>query len=352
MPIRITALVTAHDDEDVVGAVLDDLIDQGVHVHLLDRGSTDATLQVADGRQASGRLTTEALADRGALTRADALRRQEVLAVETETDWFVSLDAHAFLESPWPETGFRTALEQVDRLGYNAVGFAEACFLPIDDSFRQGDPRPAFRFHEPVGAVDRPRIRCWKKQPGRLDLTSTAGDEVLYAGRRVFPLRFVLRRYPSRPGARRPRTEVGSDPPPLREPSSLAPFDPWGFRVALATSALPAEGCEPELALLRAEVAAVRSRVEQQLRPPQAAGPGPVAFERCARDLAACRELASRQADELGGLRDMVRRLEQAEADCRRHGVVVEQRLQRVLESKIWRWTTPVRELLDAWAQR
>src|SRR4029453_5701283 len=53
--LTVTAIVAAYNEEDVIGAVLADLMDQGVRVHLLDHGSTAGTGEEARPRQRAGR---------------------------------------------------------------------------------------------------------------------------------------------------------------------------------------------------------------------------------------------------------------------------------------------------------
>ena len=86
----------------------------------------------------------------------------------------------------------------MDALGFNAIDFAGLDFWPVDDSFRAGDDvRDAFTCYAELAPYDRVQIRCWKKT-ARLDLASSGGHEARFPGRRVFPLRFILRHYPIR----------------------------------------------------------------------------------------------------------------------------------------------------------
>ena len=196
--LTVTAIIAAYNEEDVIGPVLADLVKQGVKVYLLDHGSTDATVAEAKRFLRRGLLKIERLAP-GEFSLAQIIRRKETLAAELESDWFVNADADEFRESPWPGVGFVEALHEVDRLGFNAVDFAVLNFPPVHDAFKKGDdPRESFRFYEPGAHYDRLQVRCWKKQPGTLDLVSTAGHEARFPERRVFPLRFLLRHYPIR----------------------------------------------------------------------------------------------------------------------------------------------------------
>ncbi len=337
-PLTVTAIIAAFNEEDVIGPVLADLVDQGIRVYLIDQGSTDGTL--AEAKRAGGRglVGAEQLVGED-FSLARIIRRKEVLAAELDSDWLINADADEFRESPWPGVSFFEGIQQVDRMGWNAIDFEVLNFPPIDDSFRKGaDPREVFRFCERASFVDRLQVRCWKKQPGPLDLVSSAGHEARFAGRRVFPLRFLLRHYPIRSQAhgerklfreRRPRYATDERARGwhvqydgilegasfLREPSSLTPYDPWTARVDLALRhrgvedleaelVRQGEGLHAELREQRAELAAVRQ------------------------DLAAVTDAGERRARALQG------------------------RLDAVLTSRAWRWTGPLRRMLDRLGRR
>ena len=70
--------------------------------------------------------------------------------------------------------------------------------VAVHDRFEPGgDIREAFPYYSEQAPYDRVQIRCWKKAPD-VDLASSGGHEARFEGRRVFPLRFILRHYPIR----------------------------------------------------------------------------------------------------------------------------------------------------------
>jgi hypothetical protein len=412
--LTITAILAAYNEEDVIGAVLADLMGQGVRVHLLDQGSTDGTVEEARRVQRDGLLEVEHLEGQD-FSLARIIRRKEVLAAELKTDWIVNADADEIRESPWPGISFADGIEAVDRLGYNAIDFAVINFLPVHDGFRKGDdPREVFRFYEPGGAFDRLQVRCWKKEPGALDLVSTAGHEARFPGRKVFPLRFLLRHYPIRSQAhgerkvfreRRDRFaaderargwHVQYDGLPegasfLREPSSLIPYDPWDVRLQLALRHRGMEELEEKRrTTAEAQAAAERDRDVARaegtaLRHQLAAVRGELAGSRDA--FTSARELAGVLAQQLdAGRSDLAARGRQVEAaraerdtwlrahaaaqqesderardvaelrrEAERTGerlAALQYRLDSVLASRAWRWTASLRALLDALSGR
>ena len=93
----------------------------------------------------------------------------------------------------------KEAIRWVDTLGYNCIDFRVFNFPPIDDGFKQGDdPRTYFTHYENAPEFDTLQIKCWKATEMPVSLLPTAGHEAGFAGRRLFPIQFLLRHYPIR----------------------------------------------------------------------------------------------------------------------------------------------------------
>ena len=198
---KVVAIIAAHNEQDIIGQVVTDLIDQGVHIYFLDDWSTDETVSIVERHVGRGVLAIERL---GASPSREfnwqkILQRKEALAVELDADWFIHHDADEFRESPWAGLSLAHAIEKVDRSGYNAIGFALFDFWPTGEDVAPGsDVRHTFRYYEPPREWNKLQVRCWKKRPERVDLVSSGGHDVLFPNRRVYPLRFILRHYPIR----------------------------------------------------------------------------------------------------------------------------------------------------------
>ncbi len=91
------------------------------------------------------------------------------------------------------------AIARVDRAGFNAIDFALLDFWPTDETLRPGaDVRESIRRFEPGRTWNARQVRCWKKGALPVNLASSGGHDVQFPGRRVYPLRFILRHYPIR----------------------------------------------------------------------------------------------------------------------------------------------------------
>lgn len=201
---RVLAIVPAHNEADVIEHTVGALIAEGIEVYLLDNRSTDGTADRVRHLLGHGLVHIERFPDdagypeRDAFVLKDQLRRFAEIAAEQPHDWVLIADSDEFRESPFPGTTLGEAIRLVDRLGYGAIDYALFNFRPVDDSFVPGtDVREALTGYEPGAAYDAGQIKTWKNVPGA-ELADLFGTGAQFPGRRVFPLRFVLRHYPIR----------------------------------------------------------------------------------------------------------------------------------------------------------
>jgi hypothetical protein len=142
-----------------------------------------------------------ARADSGSYDLAALLDRVEEMAAHaTRADWVVLHDADERRRSPWPGVTLRDALWHVSEEGYNCIDHVTLTFWPTDDAFVAGDdPERHFRHFEfsthPGHFHQR---RAWQQGAGRVALARSAGHDVDFPGRRVYPYKFLLKHYPVR----------------------------------------------------------------------------------------------------------------------------------------------------------
>jgi hypothetical protein len=370
----VTAILATYNEEDIVGQLVADLVSQGIRVYLLDHGSEDRTVEEVKRHGGNSLLGIETLAVAG-FALGEIVRRKQELARELPGSWFINQDADEFREGPWTDTNLFEAIRRVDTLGYNAIDFEVLNFWPTHDRFRKGDDvRAAFTHYERAGTFDKLQIRCWKRASGPLDLTTSAGHEAAFPGRRVFPLRFLLRHYPIRSQEhgerkifreRRPRyaraerergwhvqyDEIASGHRFIRAPETLTPYDAVDVRMQLALRLRSIEALEEQLATterqrdhhaqseqaLRADLRQRESEVVEHVRERQSLA---AALESLRHDV----ESLHRDVAGLRSNREADRRfLAEAEAEI----VALRARLFAVHSSLSWRMTTPVRAALD-----
>jgi hypothetical protein len=295
---RVLALIAAYNEEDVIGAVLSDLIEQGVEAYLIDHGSDDDTVAEAARFLGRGLVHIERFPqdcggpaeDADRFVWGNLLRRKSVLASQLDADWFIHWDADELRDSPWRDKSLRDAIELVDRIGYNSIDFGVFNFIPTHDSYRRGDDlRAAFTHYLPGAEYDAVQIRAWKKLDHPVELAHTGGHEAQFDGRKVFPLKFLLRHYPIRTEAqgrkkifrdRRPRfveeerrrrwhiqyDDVVEGQRFVRDPRELIPFDPDVARVQLALRHRGVEELTVELARQQRELEHARNEASATIR--------------------------------------------------------------------------------------
>ncbi|GEM_PF-503362 len=290
---KVTAIIAMYNEEDIIATVVDDLISEGIHVHILDDGSTDASLAQLSKFSDRGMLTIESV--RSPLASGETrfclesiMRRKELLAGELDSDWFINADADEFRESPWTGVSLMDGIRRVDSLGYNAIDFAVLDFVPTNDEFRPGDdPREAFPYFEPGPFFNKVQIRCWKKSDHTIDLVSSGGHEAIFPGRKVFPIRFILRHYPFRGQAqaerklfrdRRPRypeeekklgwhiqyNDISEGHCFIRKTDDLERYDPDRIRIGLQINNRELEALWQSVALQQGELEMLKQTVELQ----------------------------------------------------------------------------------------
>jgi glycosyltransferase involved in cell wall biosynthesis len=269
---RVVAIVAAFNEGDIIGQVIDHLVREGILVYVLDNWSTDTTAHEAEQRLGRGVLAVERFPVEPPSPRyslGDILRRKEELARALEADWLIHCDADELRESPWLGTTLQEAIGIVDALGYNAVDSDVISFFPTEPQRAPGaDVREALPYFEPTSLSERVNVSCWKSRPD-VDLTSSGGIDVAFAGRNVFPSPFLLRHYPIRDQAHGERKIFDErlarfDPDErklgwhrqydglrkgqsfVRSPAGLVRFDPVQVRVQLALRHREVERLEHE----------------------------------------------------------------------------------------------------------
>lgn len=204
---RVVAIISAYNEGDVIYHVIGDLIKNGVKVYLIDNCSTDNTVEEARRWMGKGLLHIERFPDDSGYDRRneskyvwrDILRRKEELTTQIRADWFIHADADEFRESPWPDMSLCDAMHYVDALGYNAVNFELLNFKPVDNNFRPGDDvREHLKYYEPGELFNATQIKAWKHTDMPIQLAQHGGHAVVFEGRRVFPVPFIVRHYPIR----------------------------------------------------------------------------------------------------------------------------------------------------------
>jgi hypothetical protein len=210
----VVAILTAHNEEDILHATLSHLTGQGIGVYFIDNWSTDHTFQIAESFLGQGVLALERYpADPAApYDFDDMMRRKAQIArqlssapdpapgLSPASRWIIHYDADEFRESPWPGVSLYDGLLRVSSEGYNAVDHVVLHFVPTDEGFPAGgSPAAYFRHFVSLRHMAPHRqIKAWLHNGQDVDLDTFAGHSAEFPGRRVYPIPFILRHYPIR----------------------------------------------------------------------------------------------------------------------------------------------------------
>jgi GT2 family glycosyltransferase len=195
--MRIVALLAAYNEERFIGACLEHLVQQGAQAYLIDNGSTDQTVAIAESYLGRGLIGIEPCPHAGYFAWDDLLARKEALANSLDGDWFMHVDSDEFFSAPHAHKTLAEVLAEVDALGYNAIDCDEFTFVPTRESPDHDHPdflrtmRWYYHYRPERYALQ----RAWKKQAGPLGLVDTGGHELRFPGLRVYPERFYKRHY-------------------------------------------------------------------------------------------------------------------------------------------------------------
>lgn len=210
---RPLAIVATYNDRDIIVPVTTKLLDDGIDVHVLDNWSNDQSYEALTSLVSSRAcLVVERFPDNGPTQHYEwraLLERKDQIAQQHPGRWIIHHDSDEVRCSPWRGMSLRAGLHVADQMGFNAVDFTVCNFRPIDDSFAVGlDPEAAFRFfelaREPAHFV---QIKAWRQPNDSVSLALSGGHEAQFAGRRIFPYKFMLKHYELR-GSEHARRKV------------------------------------------------------------------------------------------------------------------------------------------------
>ena len=198
---HVVALLTVHNEADILRSTLEKLHAGGVDFYVIDNWSTDESPEIARSFEGRGLVGFERFPARPSehFSLRPLLGRVADVAHELPASWCIHHDVDEVRLGPWPGVGLREALWRVDRAGYNAVDFTVVNFRPTDDGFVPGEDFERHLRHFEFGSSPDLllQIKTWKNVR-RVDLQRFGGHQALFPRRHVFPYKFLLKHYPIR----------------------------------------------------------------------------------------------------------------------------------------------------------
>jgi hypothetical protein len=200
--LRILAVMTAYNEADIIGPALEALATVGIDVHLIDNWSTDGTYEIAQRSLGRGLVALERFPEAATPTfeLGSLLQRVEAVAAASGADWAIHHDVDERRSGPWPARSLRDAIWSVHQSGFNAIDHTVLDFRPIDDGFVPGTDYATYFRHFEFGATPdlALQVKAWRNTGQPVRLADSGGHEAGFAGRRIFPYKFLLKHYPIR----------------------------------------------------------------------------------------------------------------------------------------------------------
>jgi glycosyltransferase involved in cell wall biosynthesis len=196
--VRIIALLASYNERRFIEPCLRHLHEQKIETFLLDDGSTDETVEVAQRWFGRGLIAIEQAAggNEHVFSLRQQLARKEELARQLDADWFIHLDADELRLPPSSAETLASALERVDLEGFNAVNFTEFTFTPTREEPDHDHPgfQHTLRTYYPFEPRFPHHLKAWKATDA-VDLTSSGGHRVSFPGLKMYPRSFPMKHY-------------------------------------------------------------------------------------------------------------------------------------------------------------
>jgi glycosyltransferase involved in cell wall biosynthesis len=195
--MQVVAIVAARNEERFITDCFDHLLRQGVQGYLIDNGSTDRTVTLAERFLGRGLVGIETIRHEGTYPWRAILERKEQVGAALDADWIMHVDAD---ERPLPPAWASTlaaAFAQVAVQGYNAVNFIEFTFVPTREAPDHDHPdfQRTMCWYYPFIPLEPFLTRAWKRQRSPVELAWSGGHLVRFPGLRVCPESFPMRHY-------------------------------------------------------------------------------------------------------------------------------------------------------------
>ncbi|BBI34037.1 glycosyltransferase family A protein [Cohnella abietis] len=203
-PLKIAAIITAYNEEDIIYHCIKRLLDQNISVYVIENWSTDSTIEIINSLQAHpGFLGCERFPLEGPgnyFNWQGMLDRVAEITQQLDADWYIHHDADEIRQSPWPDKNLNEAITYVDQMGYNAINHTLIEFFPTDNGYSQlVDYEDYFRYFE-YGKLESDfiQIKAWKRTAEQVNLSDFGGHQAVFQGRRICPYKFTSKHYPYR----------------------------------------------------------------------------------------------------------------------------------------------------------
>jgi hypothetical protein len=195
--MKLTALLAIRNEELFIEKCLKNLIYNGFEVILIDNESEDDSVEIAKKYLGQGLKEIITYRYKGFYDWEGILKFKEELAYKLDSDWFLHCDADEIHHSFDPTKKIIEVLPEIDKAGYNAVNFNEYVFVPTspEEDFTKKDYEKNMRYYYLFKPSNTHRVKLWKKQNQKVDISSSGGHKVKFENRNIYYKDFILKHY-------------------------------------------------------------------------------------------------------------------------------------------------------------
>lgn len=189
----VVASMRVYNEIDVLDAVIQRAIAEGVQLVIYDNWSDDGSYELAERFVGQGVIALKRWPEQPSnsfshYAYADFVTRD---LLNYPSSWHMAWDADEYLRSPWYGVPYRDALHAVDQMGYTVVDHSYLDYWPTDDTFDSGDMVRHIKYYE---LRDLPLQRAWKAGDKPVTM-ARACHQVSFDGHKVCPELFILMNY-------------------------------------------------------------------------------------------------------------------------------------------------------------
>jgi glycosyltransferase involved in cell wall biosynthesis len=198
------AIVSSFNEEDIIKDVVEDIIEQGCELVVLDNWSTDGTWEILQSLQNSvpSQLSIERFPSKPVAQSSwrDILARKEEIALQHKGRWILHSDADELRRSPFPGVNLARAMQIAQATGATRIDFTVLNFRPVDAGpYIPGTLKSAFKYFQfgthPSYFQQR---KAWLQGNDRVDLRNSGGHDANFGNAADFRYKFWLKHYPIR----------------------------------------------------------------------------------------------------------------------------------------------------------
>jgi len=192
--MKIVGMISAFNEEDIIEECINHHLSQGIDLVVLDTGSTDSTFEICKKFSDNQKIKLFQIKS----TKWDLplnLSMTYHLALRESPDWIFHIDADEFFESGQDSIDLKSAIEKVDREGFNLIQFDRFdFFMTENDNKNLESVLKKFLYYSYGGDSF---YRAWKFFPGvRNDFQDGAFPIFPEVHKyKIFPTKLVCRHY-------------------------------------------------------------------------------------------------------------------------------------------------------------